>query len=69
VGVWAKNCWTCQFDITREQDWQKALAGFVERNGRLDLLVNNAGILNSGPFMVNPLARHHAVVDVNVKEC
>ena len=34
---------------------------------RLDVLVNNAGILISGPFESNPLARHHAVVDVNLK--
>jgi NADP-dependent 3-hydroxy acid dehydrogenase YdfG len=63
----ADNCWTCRLDVTQEQQWQHALAGFVEYAGRLDLLVNNAGILISGPFTANPLARHHTLVDVNLK--
>src|SRR5580704_11287038 len=31
-------------DVTREDDWQKAVATAVGRHGRLDILVNNAGI-------------------------
>jgi NAD(P)-dependent dehydrogenase (short-subunit alcohol dehydrogenase family) len=62
-----QHVWTCRLDVTSEADWQAALAGFFAYTGRLDLLVNNAGILISGPFTANPLARHHALVDVNVK--
>jgi NAD(P)-dependent dehydrogenase (short-subunit alcohol dehydrogenase family) len=62
-----QHVWTCKLDVTSEAGWQAALAGFARRAGRLDLLVNNAGILISGPFEANPLARHHALVDVNVK--
>ena len=62
-----QNAWTCRLDVTREACWEAALASFVRRAGRLDLLANNAGILLSGPFTGNPLARHHALVDVNVK--
>lgn len=54
-------------DVRLVEDWQRALRAFIERTGRLDLLVNNAGILVSGPFAESPLERHHAVVDVNVK--
>jgi NAD(P)-dependent dehydrogenase (short-subunit alcohol dehydrogenase family) len=61
------NSWTCRLDVTSEPDWEAALAGFFARTGRLDLLVNNAGILISGPFTGNPLARHHALVDVNIR--
>jgi NAD(P)-dependent dehydrogenase (short-subunit alcohol dehydrogenase family) len=61
------RAWPCRLDVTQEQEWEHALAGFVERADRLDLLVNNAGILISGPFTANPLARHHALVEVNVK--
>jgi NAD(P)-dependent dehydrogenase (short-subunit alcohol dehydrogenase family) len=61
------NSWTCRLDVTNEQEWERALARFFERTGRLDLLVNNAGILVSGPFTGSPLARHHALVDVNIK--
>jgi short-subunit dehydrogenase len=33
---------------------------------RLDLLVNNAGLLAAGPFVDTDLDRHRALVDVNV---
>lgn len=35
-------------DVSREADWARALSGTLEAFGRLDLLVNNAGI--SGPI-------------------
>jgi NADP-dependent 3-hydroxy acid dehydrogenase YdfG len=54
-------------DVRSVQDWQSALQALHERSERLDLLVNNAGILESGPFEECPLERHHAVVDTNIK--
>jgi NAD(P)-dependent dehydrogenase (short-subunit alcohol dehydrogenase family) len=54
-------------DVTRPDDWKAALAACFERTGRLDVLLNNAGLLISGPFESNPLARHEALVDVNIK--
>jgi NAD(P)-dependent dehydrogenase (short-subunit alcohol dehydrogenase family) len=62
-----QQAWGCRLDVTSEADWEAALAAFFGRTGRLDVLVNNAGILISGPFTGSPLARHHALVDVNVK--
>jgi NAD(P)-dependent dehydrogenase (short-subunit alcohol dehydrogenase family) len=56
-----------RLDVTRPADWQSALEAFFARTGRLDVLVNNAGILISGPFESNALARHEALVDVNIK--
>jgi NAD(P)-dependent dehydrogenase (short-subunit alcohol dehydrogenase family) len=54
-------------DVTRIEDWRLTLESFFQQTGRLDVLVNNAGILISGPFESNPLARHEALVDVNIK--
>lgn len=53
---------TDRLDVTDETQWHDALAGF----DRLDLLVNNAGLLSSGPFTETPGNRHRAIVEVNV---
>lgn len=39
-------------DVTSEDDWRQSLAAFTAPNdGRLDLLINNAGILRFGQFV------------------
>lgn len=55
-------------DVTDPRAWQAALSDFWAASGsRLDVLVNNAGILASGEFAEVPLAVQHRLVDVNVK--
>jgi NADP-dependent 3-hydroxy acid dehydrogenase YdfG len=49
-----------------------AFAAAVEKfcapvGGRLDILFNNAGILSVGAFETIGVARHHAIIDVNIK--
>jgi len=54
-------------DVSDPEAWERALAHFWELSGqRLDVLLNNAGILSAGPFESVPLARHFAMLDVNV---
>mgnify|MGYP002401232329 CR=1 FL=1 len=36
-------------DVTREADWQKAIEAVTARHGRLDIVVNNAGISGGLP--------------------
>jgi len=38
------ECVFTPLDVTREADWQRAVALAVERFGKLDVLVNNAGV-------------------------
>jgi len=61
----AKTC--CgKLDVTDAAAFAAALAQFWQASGqRLDLLFNNAGIVAVGAFEEIPLARHHALVDVN----
>lgn len=55
-------------DVTSPEAWEAALAEFsAATGGRLDALVNNAGLLFGGPFMEGTAARDSAIVDVNVK--
>jgi NAD(P)-dependent dehydrogenase (short-subunit alcohol dehydrogenase family) len=54
-------------DVGDPDAWQPALAHFWAHSGqRLDVLLNNAGILTAGPFETVPLARHRAMLEVNV---
>ena len=53
-------------DVTEAPGWDAALAEFTAPDGRLDVLVNNAGVLASGPFAELPAAELRRVIDVNV---
>ena len=55
-------------DVSNPEDWQSALPDFWAHSGqRLDVLLNNAGILTTGPFEGVALAKHYAMLDVNVR--
>ena len=43
------ECLFVRLDVTSDQDWQEAVAATVARFGRLDVLVNNAGIYPREP--------------------
>jgi NAD(P)-dependent dehydrogenase (short-subunit alcohol dehydrogenase family) len=53
-------------DVTSEADWQAVAALVQEKYGRLDALVNNAGISIVTKFDETPLADFHRVNAVNV---
>ena len=53
-------------DVRSEEGWQRVMADVVERHGRLDVLVNNAGIFTSCPVDETPLDEWQRVLDVNL---
>lgn len=55
------------FDVTDPDGWNRALTEFVAATGRLDVLVNNAGILYSGALTEITLEQHYRLLDVNIK--
>jgi short-subunit dehydrogenase len=57
---------TSVMDVTDIDAWGRALHEFIGETGRLDVLVNNAGVLAAGRFAEIPPARHRQQVDVNV---
>lgn len=55
-------------DVADAAQVQAALAQFAQRtNGKLHVLVNNAGVLDAGHFEDIPLSQHHAIIDTNIK--
>jgi NAD(P)-dependent dehydrogenase (short-subunit alcohol dehydrogenase family) len=55
-------------DVTDADETARRLAEFHEAaGGRLDVLINNAGLLNAGRFEEIPLEVHHREIEVNVK--
>lgn len=59
-------CWG-RLDVTDTQAWQQQLSQFVLLTGRLDVLLNNAGVLFSGAIVDTPLSRLHQMIDINIK--
>ena len=54
-----------RLDVTQESEWEAAVAATTERFGRLDVLVNNAGIAEAAPIAEMSLESYRRVIDVN----
>jgi 3-oxoacyl-[acyl-carrier protein] reductase len=61
-GVVAQSC-----DVRRPEQLDAIVSATVERFGRLDILVANAGVGAYGPFLDLPPEHLEEMVDVNVK--
>ena len=42
---------TCEVDVTSSDSCVRAVAATIERFGQLDVLINNAGVVQSGPLL------------------
>ncbi|GAA4116752.1 SDR family oxidoreductase [Nocardioides fonticola] len=58
---------TGKLDVTDAGAFAAAVDDFVLQTGRLDVLVNNAGILRAGNFEDLAVETHHREIDINVK--
>jgi NAD(P)-dependent dehydrogenase (short-subunit alcohol dehydrogenase family) len=54
-------------DVTKEDDWQRAVATAVRQFGKLDVLVNNAGVGGGGAVEHTTVEDWDRVMDVNAK--
>ncbi len=53
-------------DVTSEDDWAAIVQSTLDRYGRLDVLINNAGVLQHAKIAEMSLADFRRVLDVNV---
>ena len=56
-----------KLDVTKTQDWQRAINATVTRFGKLNVLVNNAGIIIRAPLEETTEDSWNRVLDVNAK--
>ena len=69
AGLGEQSCRYTHHDVTSEDDWAAAVALAMEVFGRLDVLVNNAGILTFASIADMPLADFRRVLEVNAVGC
>jgi NAD(P)-dependent dehydrogenase (short-subunit alcohol dehydrogenase family) len=53
-------------DLAERDDVERAVDATLERYGRIDVLVNNAGLVDAEPALNEPLERFEAVLAVNL---
>ncbi|MGD9894556.1 MAG: glucose 1-dehydrogenase [Dehalococcoidia bacterium] len=52
-------------DVTSEADWSRVVAAVLSRHGRLDVLVNNAGVYMAGRIRDTSLDDYRRIIEVN----
>ena len=61
------ECLFLHLDVTSESNWQQAVAATVARFGKLDVIVNNAGIGGGGRLEDTTAEEWDRVMEVNAK--
>jgi len=58
-----------QTDVSKRADVERAVAACLEKFGKIDILINNAGITRDGLLLRMSDADFDSVLDVNLKGC
>ncbi|KAF7364509.1 NAD-P-binding protein [Mycena venus] len=53
-------------DVTNDADVLKVVESIIEKQGRIDIIVNNAGMASFGPILEVPIEDIRAVYDTNI---
>jgi 3alpha(or 20beta)-hydroxysteroid dehydrogenase len=69
AGLGEQSCRYIHHDVTSETEWAAAVAAAVDTFGRLDVLVNNAGVLKFARIADMALADFRQILEVNAVGC
>jgi 3alpha(or 20beta)-hydroxysteroid dehydrogenase len=69
AGLGGQSCRYVHHDVTSEVHWDAAVAAVLDAFGRLDVLVNNAGVLKFARIADMTLADFRQVLEVNAIGC
>ena len=69
AGLGAQACRYVHHDVTSEADWAAAVATAADAFGRLDVLVNNAGVLKFASIAEMSLDDFRRILEVNAVGC
>jgi len=53
-------------DLLEADQRTRLIHEVLERFGRIDILINNAGVENEGPFLDRPVATHRRTIELNL---
>jgi hypothetical protein len=60
------RAWAAPADLSQPDAARRLAATLRRARRRIDVLVNNAGVLEHGPFARTPAGRHRPLIDLNV---
>ncbi|MCD8893016.1 MULTISPECIES: glucose 1-dehydrogenase [Staphylococcus] len=63
--ILGENAIFIQHDVANEEHWSNVISTVIEKWGRIDVLVNNAGITYSTPLEELSLAAYMKIVNIN----
>jgi len=61
------RCRSARLDVTQRESWVKFVGQVLKEPGRIDVLINNAGVMPLGAFETEAEATTDLILDVNVR--
>lgn len=66
IGAHGRQAWAAVTDVTEDTAGRALVDGVIERHGRVDVLVNNAGIILRKPMLEASADEWREVLDTNL---
>lgn len=67
INKFNKNCTMCKADVTKQSEVTKLCKVTINKYGKVDVLINNAGILNDDLCIMMSETQWQEVIDTNAK--